>query len=1158
METITEAFQIKTHIEQILLRPDTYIGSVEHETEITWTYDASINRILKRQVSFVPGLLKIFDEILVNASDHAQRDKTMRSIQVTLDQKSGLITIFNDGTGLPVRPHSEFKDIYIPELIFGHLLTSSNYDDSKEKTTGGRNGYGAKLTNIFSSLFVVETYDAERGLEYKQEWTKNMGIKGNPIIVKKKRKTSWTKVSFIPDFERFDGMTCLDDDITSLLHKRVVDMAGTSPHLNIYLNEKKLNINTFKGYVRLYFDPSTDFKCVTAKINDRWEIAVCPSDGTFNHVSFVNSISTLRGGSHVNYIANQITSNIRKNKKVTMNAAQVKAQLFLFVKALIVNPTFDSQSKVNLTTQRKHFGSTCTIPKKILASISKCGILSQVLAFSEKKDNHDSKKTDGRKKKTLLGIEKLEDANWAGGPKSSQCTLILTEGDSAMSLALSGITVVGRDKYGVFPLRGKPLNVRNHTIGKINANETIKNLKRIIGLQSNETYSDVSSLRYGHVMIMADQDHDGSHIKGLILNLFQSQWPSLFRYPSFLQEFITPIVKCRKGPRCLSFFTLPEYELWKTENEQGKGWHVKYYKGLATSTAKEGQEYFRNIDHHKIDFRYNGEEDDRDLELVFDSKKADMRKTWLGDFIPGTFLTQTDRKEISFTEFVNEELVLYSMSSNVRAIPSIMDGLKPGQRKIIHACFQKSITKEMKVAQLSGHVMSYAYHHGDQSLNETIVGLAQDFVGSNNINLLSPCGQFGTRHAGGKNHSSSRYIFTRLEPITRRLFHPDDDQILNYLTDDGLSIEPDWFAPIVPLVLVNGATGIGTGWATDIPNHDLLAIIRNIRNLINQEPMEKLKPHYHGFTGTITPDAKHENTFISQGVIREGKKKNTYFIEDLPVGGKWTNKYKLFLESLVIDNKIQSFTSMHSDNCVLFKISVNDTQNPAIQSNPHTFFKLISSIKTSNMVLFTAQGNLKKYKDVGQILEEFFSIRLPLYDRRKEFLLKRFKEKKNILTMKMNFILGVISNTIKIRQVKKIHIYEQLDSMEEFTKIDNSYDFLLSMPMWNVTLEKVEEFKKKVSELKQTIVILEAKTGKSMWLEDLEALEVEWNKKAQAWDSMISTERNIILGKNSAQNTKKKKNKKKKQNKQIRKRVRPETNKKHAKVSGPLKKRRIQ
>ncbi|CAJ1400545.1 unnamed protein product [Effrenium voratum] len=364
--------------------------------------------------------------------------------------------------------------------------------------------------------------------------------------------------------------------------------------------------------------------------------------------------------------------------------------------------------------------------------------------------------------KRLFGVPKLEDANLAGTKEGHSCTLILTEGDSAKALAVAGLSVVGRDRFGVFPLRGKLRNVRELSVKQMLENKEIDQVLKILALDANKEYRDAKGLRYGSIMIMTDQDHDGSHIKGLIINFIQHWFPSLLRMPGFLKEFVTPIVKVSKGDQSKTFFTLPEYEAWKEANNNGQGWKVKYYKGLGTSTSAEAREYFADIDDHEIRFTYSGNRDDDLIDMAFAAKRSDERKTWISQVEDGTFVDHS-QPTLSYTDFIEKELSLFAKYDVERAVPSMVDGLKPGQRKVLFGCFKKKLSSEIKVAQLSGYVAeNSAYHHGEASLQGTIIGMAQTFVGSNNINLLEPRGQFGSRLQGGKDHAASRYIFTCL------------------------------------------------------------------------------------------------------------------------------------------------------------------------------------------------------------------------------------------------------------------------------------------------------------------------------------------------------------------------------------------------------------
>ncbi len=832
--------------------------------------------------------------VVVNAADNKQRDENMDRLDITVDASTNTISVKNNGNGIPVVEHQDHK-CYVPTLIFGQLLTGSNFDDNEKKTTGGRNGYGAKLTNIFSTKFVVECVDSERGLKFTQVFEDNMSVALEPIVKKinaaDKKKGDYTMITFHPDLKRFN-MTELDKDTVALLSKRAYDIAGSmssrpGKKLTVSLNGKRLPIKSFQDYLKLFdgIKPPVAYE----KIGDRWEVGISATDGTPAQISFVNAISTSKGGSHVAHIADQVAAHLqatikKKNKNgAALKPTQIKNHLCIFVNCLVDNPVFDSQTKDFLSLQKKAFGSTCKLSDKFLKQVDKSEIVETILSFAKFKADRELKKKGGTKAKKITGIAKLDDANFAGGPKSKDCTLIITEGDSAKSLAMSGLSVVGRDYYGVFPLKGKPLNVRDAAHSQVMKNEEIKNIIDILGLKMGVKYDEenIKTLRYGHLMIMADQDHDGSHIKGLVINMIHTFWPSLLDVPGFLQQFITPIVKVNKGKNSRTFFTLPQYEQWReSTGNNAKGWKIKYYKGLGTSTSAEAKEYFSNLDLHEISFtklstdlaegRENMDCDDvfpdqnisssgADLiDMVFRKTRVEDRKTWLNSVDKDTFLDYAAAKAadgVRYSDFINKELILFSKSDNARSIPHVLDGFKPSQRKVLFACFKRKLKEEIKVAQLAGYVSEHsAYHHGEASLHGTIIGMAQSFCGSNNINLLTPSGQFGTRRLGGKDAASPRYVFTKLEKITRTIFHPDDDELLNYLSDDGVSIEPDFYMPVIPMVLVNGSDGIGTGYSSTINNHDPRAVISNLRRLIRGEPLEPMKPHYYGFTGEVSSE----------------------------------------------------------------------------------------------------------------------------------------------------------------------------------------------------------------------------------------------------------------------------------------------------------------
>jgi DNA topoisomerase-2 len=905
------------------------------------------------------------------------------------------------------------ENIYIPEMIFGHLLTGSNYDDNEQKTTGGRNGYGAKLCNIFSTEFTIETQDSKRGKRYKQTWTDNMSKVGKAKVSSSK-SADFTRVTFTPDYQKFK-MNGIDDDFEALVKRRVYDMAGTVKGVRVYLNGSEIKLD-FKKYITMYasaikkergVEDSTEPASASVIIEDPkahscWEVGFAVSDGSFQQVSFVNSIATTSGGTHVNYIADQICDKLmevvkKQNKKgAALKTNQIRNHIFLFVNCLITNPAFTSQTKEQLTTKVKQFGSTCVLTDQFLKKISQTDAVKNILDFAQAKADQVLAKSDGNRR-SRMSNPKLVDANLAGTKRGHECTLILTEGDSAKGLAVAGRAILDPDRIGVFPLRGKLLNVRDASIDQISKNAEIQNIKQFLGLKHKQVYKDATGLRYGHLMIMADQDHDGSHIKGLLINFLQVQFPSLLKLPDFFREFITPIVKVWKGPNpkkplsTKSFFTMPQYEEWKERHANDKGWKHKYYKGLGTSSPEDAMIYFGNLDDHLREFDVMKPEEEELFDLAFSKKKADARKHWLGNFTPGTFLDHST-KTLTYNDFVNKELILFSMADNLRSIPSVIDGLKPGQRKVIYACFKRNLIRDTKVVELAGYISeNTAYHHGDASMNQTIIGLAQNFVGSNNVNCLEPSGSFGSRLAGGSDAASPRYIFTRLSPFARRVFSALDEPIYEYNTDDGRQIEPVVYAPVVPMVLINGAEGIGTGWSTSIPNYHPVDVVNNLKRRMGrlpgqegEEPFQPMIPWFRGWKGT--PEEAGPDRYKFNGIIREVGD-NEVEITELPIR-TWTDDFKAKLEEIIKAEKVPSFIKDYKEfndhKNVHFVIQLDEKHmKAAVSEGLAEKFKLNKTIATSNLVAFDLQGRIRKYDKVEDILEEYYGYRFSMYTKRK-------------------------------------------------------------------------------------------------------------------------------------------------------------------------------
>jgi DNA topoisomerase-2 len=1138
-QTIEEAYQKLTQLQHVLKRPDTYIGSTKLQEQEMWVWNGLMEKMELKKVEFPPGLYKIFDEIIVNAADNAQRSSgtnRMKNIKVSIDQARGEFKCWNDGQGIPIDFHKKEK-MYVPEMIFGELLTGSNFNDDQAKVTGGRNGFGAKLTNIFSTEFTIECHDSSRGKRYVQTWSGNMGSKAEPKITSDSRKTDFVEVRFRPDLKRF-GLDHISDDLIALFSKRVYDIAGCNPALNVHLNGEKIKVKSFKDYVSLYpLDTKEDgkpFALVYETPHERWEVAATVStSGTFHQVSFVNSIATYDGGSHVTHVTDAIAKaleeklNKKGQKSAPISKAVIKQHLWVFIRCLVENPSFASQTKEKMTSKVSEFGSRCKLDDAFFTKLSKGGIKDYVLRFANFKAQKSLKGKGGKKVDRLRGIEKLDDANFAGTKQGKDCTLIVTEGDSAKTLAVCGLSVVGRDYFGVFPLRGKPLNVRGAKVSDLIKNKEISNLVKIIGLKFGHKYETVDSLRYGKLMIMADQDVDGSHIKGLVLNFIDVHWPELLRL-GFCIEFITPIIKAKKGKQSISFYTLPEYETWK-ESPDSKGWTIKYYKGLGTSERDEAREYFSDLKKHRIAFKYRGEMDRKTMELAFHKEKASDRKEWISNADPKDFL-KTSSGSVYIADFINKEMVHFSVESVHRAIPHVLDGMKPSHRKVLFGCFKRNLIKPIKVAQLAGYVSEKAaYHHGEQSLQSTIIGMAQNFVGKNNINLLYPEGQFGSRLLGGDDASAARYIFTKLAPITRKIFNVQDDALLNYLEDDGFPVEPDFYVPILPMILVNGASGIGTGWSTNIPNFNPREIVANLRRLLRGEEVEEMHPWFMGFKGTITKKnwavKSTANQYEVKGIYEiDGNEVN---ITELPVYG-WTQNYKDFIEENLVDAPtpkgvfIEDYKEYHTDTFVDFNVVMNETKLRELQK-ARTFektMKLVSTMSVSNLMAVGVDGKIKKYANVGEILKEFYKVRLDYYSKRKEHLSTLLNEEWEILDNKVRFIEAVIADSCKVRGKSKKLVNTELqrcgfkkfclkkkknnnsnddeadfDEEEMFGDADSkdkendvTYDYLLRMPIYSLTKEKADNLRKQRDAKRAELDEILAAHPKQLWMTDLDEL----------------------------------------------------------------------
>ncbi len=1130
--TSAESYKKHTHREHILELPDTYIGSVETHEDMRWVFDSEKGKMVHRRVAFNPGFYKLFDEIVVNARDALVRSTTeagrtpIKHIDVSVKRGTDgalTITVENDGDGIPIEQHPEYK-VWAPELIFGHLLTSGNYDKSEEKIVGGKNGYGAKLTNIFSHTFTVETRSPKTGQKYSQTWRDHMLKCEKPSITKDKAK-GFVRITYVPDLSRFTGLDV--EEMTTVLHTRAIELAALAgKEVKTTWNGEAIATNTFEKYTRLFV--KDDSTLAYERCSDRWEVAAVLTRSLFEdedsaaeekHVSFVNGVNTKKGGKHVDTVSRHILADFcelaTKKRKIDIKPAQLKDSVVFFVNATIVNPSFDSQTKECLTTPATKFGSSFKSAGKLVEGLVKMGLMDEAQSILDAKAAREAKKTDGKKRTTLRGMPKLVDALWAGTGRSGECTLILTEGDSAATSAITGLKVVGREKWGVFPLKGKMLNVRDVSADKFSKNEELTAIKKILGLEQGKNYKDLKSLRYGRVMVMADQDLDGSHIKGLLMNLFHAEWPSLLK-SGFVCSLATPLLKATKRGEVRSFYSQGEFEGWRESLGEGglRGWSLKYYKGLGTSTPAEAQEWFKEL--HEIKYEWDGATDES-LSLAFSKKRADDRKKWLAGYDPHRLLTVGKDGRIGFSNFINDELIHFSNADNIRSLPSLIDGLKPSQRKILFGCLKRGLNAEVRVAQLAGYVSEHAaYHHGEASLTAAITSMAQTFVGANNLNLLAPVGQFGSRLMGGKDAASPRYIHTHLEPIVATLFRKEDSSILKHIDDDGLIVEPETYWPVIPLLLVNGCVGIGTGFSTDIPPFnpsDIIALLRDrlegrrdsLKNLA-------LQPWWLGFRGRMT--MLNDGVWQTRGLYTFDDAKKVVSITELPVG-TWTNDYKAFLDEMCTNKDMENakdadgkivlvnYDDLYNHVDVRFDLYLDPYYYEEAKMNVGEFekrFRLTTTWRTSNMVCFDTESKIVRYGCVGDIMEAYYGPRLEKYEERRQKEIARLRAEAVEADAKARFLRAVLEGTIELRRatdesivaMMKSHSLPPLSGSGDVESVD-SYEYLLRLRIDRVKAAAIQEAEEMVARAKEAVAELEATTASALWLQDLSEFEGAWN-----------------------------------------------------------------
>jgi len=1145
----TKRYEKKDPIEHILIRPDMYVGSIRLKKSKEFLSNEEMNLIEMKEISSSPAILRIFIEALSNAIDNVERSLNTKTkctmIKININLESGETSIWNDGDIVPIEMN-EKENCYNHTMIFGQLLTGSNYDDEEERLISGRNGLGIKLCNIFSTKFIVEGCDPVNRKHLIQEWERNMRDTQGPKVTKilASIKKGFTKVSWFPDFKLF-GLESYTADIINLYKKYIIDSSMLSK-VKVYFNDSLLEINNLQGYSKLYKSPTEEKLYIES---ENCKVLLTPSNGEFQAISFVNGVYTKLGGLHVeawteallrpivdkfNGIKTKLIKKESKNdesedesedenkkkktktkvvKKVVkkvqnspkINITDVKQFFRLFVVATVNRPEFDGQDKNRLESPEV----VAEVLPKHISAINKWSVIENIEQIIKAKEMVVLKKVETKKNVSIPGYDP---ANNCGGKKSTDCILIICEGLSAKTYAVAGIEKgvfgkEGRDWFGILPLTGKILNVRNAVPTSIAKNKVIVSLIQALGLKHNVDYTidkNFETLRYGKVMFLTDADCDGIHIESLLINFFNFLFPSLLkRDENYLISMKTPIVRVGKSKL---FYDERNFHTW-LENKEGekraKNIEIKYYKGLGTSKAGDISDTFGS----KIVQYSEDENSNKNIEKVFHKKMSNQRKEWLSNYDPNNYSFSLDKEgeitNMTISQFIDEEMIKFSITDCERSIPNMVDGSKTCQRKIMYAVFKKKLRfngTSFKVKQLAGYTSENSgYHYGDQNLEGAITGMASIFVGSNNISLLFRDGMFGTRLEGGNDCSASRYIFTKMDLLTEFIYKEDDFHLLKQVNCDGDLVEPFFYVPIIPMILVNGCNaGIGTGWSCNVPSYNPVELIEMIKLWLNNEGYNgnavsrdgnsfmsifpEIKPWYRDFNGEI--EKEESGRFVTYGIVTEGEK-NCVHVTELPVG-MWTSNFKEHCEKLLQEKKISELKNYSTADNVHFIIKQNDAMECNIQT-----LKLHTYISTSNMVLFNENGEIKKYETVDEIIDEFCKIRFEYYVKRRNYLISKLENEIRKLGNKEKFIKQVTGGELIIMNREKKDIVKDLIK-NKYDMEDESFNYLFDIKIQNLTREN--EILRDIEKLNEKLEKVKSKSAKEMWIDELDELLNEYPK----------------------------------------------------------------
>jgi DNA topoisomerase-2 len=1044
-------YQELTDIEHILTRYDMYIGPIDRTPRSTLCL--TDKSIVSKTIYHSEGMEQTFLEILGNAADNVQRSREHNIqpgiIEVTID--STTVTVKNYGMNIPIAQNQNGK--WVPELIFGQLRTSSNYNDNQKRLYIGKNGLGAKATNIFSKLFQIECGDPTRQLYYTQTWENNMHSKSQPTI-NSYNGPGFTQVIYSLDFNKF-GIPEFDTEALEIYGAHCVAVAYTC-NVPVYFNGTKFIVNDIFDYTKYFFQISRATTVMYKDPGGVYDICLIDTPDNAITISFVNGIMTKQGGVHVDAAYKVVTETIISYFGSTVDGIKITKRdidrhVSMFLSCRLSGIQFKSQTKDYLAKPVPKID----IPPENLKPIKKWALIEIIHKEIMRKQMNQLKKTDGTNSKVKSG--KCCPANFSGNhPRHLETILIMTEGDSADKYSFKFISRVpnrrGRDFYGNLPLHGKLLNVLNADFLQILNNRDIINIKKNLGLKEEVDYSvdaNFAKLNYGSILIMPDPDNDGKHILGLVLLFFIVRFHSLVvrGYINFLR---IPVIRVTVNGKRLLFYSMSRYTRYINELNNPKISNLEYFKGLGSSEDHHIDEDYKNP---KLVKFYVDDKAAEKIILAFNKVEAENRKRWLAEWATKELIETEDYEELPVSLFIDHELIDYSIENVIRSIPEAMDGFKDVQRKAFFAAlvmFDKRKSEKIKTAQVASNAaLITCYKHGESCLADAISMMAQDFTGSNNMPYFTGKGQFGDRNEGTRSFSSPRYTAITAPWWRDLIYRKDDKRLENRLIDEGEERECETFFPIIPMHLVNGVVGIGTAYSTNIPSHNPVEIAFWLQSKIKGWPSPVIKPWYKGFMGDIL--------ITNHGFTTVGKYKHdrNIIVNEIPIG-MWYVNYVEFLDKLLEERKIINYNNNCTDQGPYFElVGFKDATN---LNN----LNLIRKHSYSNMTVLYRTANRgiapKIYDKVEKILEDFYEIRRPFYYKRKELIIGEIDKEIAAISARKKFIKAVaVDKNLEIRNRPEADIYNDMSRLD----IDRS--LLDKVKSREFTQERVIQLENKIS-----------------------------------------------------------------------------------------------